>query len=60
MTKERVHRIFDTRGWFSDGVAGGYTRQYLRCSRAGTDATVAVTYRKDRGEPARVVEKRRL
>lgn len=28
MRKARVHAIFDTRGTFHDGQAGGYTRQY--------------------------------
>jgi hypothetical protein len=32
MTKKRVHRIFDTRGWFADGGGGGYSRAYLSCN----------------------------
>lgn len=44
MTKARVHRIVDTRGFFADGHAGGYTRGYLRCSRVDGDATVYITY----------------
>jgi hypothetical protein len=31
MTKARVHRIFDTRGRFADGGAGGYSRVYRSC-----------------------------
>ena len=31
MTKKRVHRIFDTRGWGADGGAGGYSRAYPSC-----------------------------
>jgi hypothetical protein len=56
MTKARVHRIVDTRGFFSDGHAGGYTRGYLRCSRVDGDATVYITYSAMR-TPHRVAEK---
>jgi len=31
MRKQRVHRIFDTRGEFGDGGAGGYSRLYKVC-----------------------------
>jgi hypothetical protein len=31
MRKARVHRIFDTRGFFLDGGAGGYAGAYWRC-----------------------------
>jgi hypothetical protein len=31
MTKMRVHRILDTRGWFADGAGGGFSRAYLSC-----------------------------
>lgn len=30
----RVHRIFDTRGWFIDGGAGGFVRGYKFCPQA--------------------------
>jgi len=32
MTKKRVHRIFDTRGWLADGAGGGFSRAYLSCN----------------------------
>jgi hypothetical protein len=46
-------------GFFLHGHAGGYSRGYFRCSRHDTGAHYVVTYRKDRGDPARVVEKGR-
>ena len=30
----RVHRIYDTHGWFIDGGAGGFARGYRFCPRA--------------------------
>lgn len=39
MSKARVHRIFDTRGFFIDGAGGGYVRGYQRCRR-GNPANV--------------------
>lgn len=32
MTKKRVHRIFDHKGFFVDGGAGGYARSYRTCT----------------------------
>jgi|RhiMetdeSRZDD1v2_1073273.scaffolds.fasta_scaffold15004_14 hypothetical protein len=50
MTKKRVHRIFDTRGWFADGGAGGYSRAYLSCDhRHEAD----IEYSTLQGKPAR-------
>lgn len=42
MAKARVHQIFDTRGKFLDGAAGGYTRGYRECGN--TDNLVIVEY----------------
>lgn len=56
MRKARVHAIFDTRGTFADGHAGGYTRRYRPCAwNGGTDVRLYVTYD---GWTGRVVEKR--
>lgn len=56
MKKKTVHAIFDTRGTFSDGHAGGYTRRYRPCNwNGGTDVRLYVGYN---GETNRVVEKR--
>ena len=56
MRKARVHAIFDTRGVFADGFAGGYTRRYRPCAwNGGTDVRLYVSYD---GRTGRVVEKR--
>ena len=56
MRKSRVHSIFDTRGTFADGHAGGYTRRYRPCAwNGGTDVRLYVGYN---GETGRVVEKK--
>jgi hypothetical protein len=56
MRKARVHAIFDTRGRFHDGHAGGYTRRYRPCAwNGGTDVRLYVGYN---GRTHRVVEKR--
>ena len=58
MKKSRVHRIFDIRGEFADGAAGGYTRWYPSCQAyrsEGSDAGAHVTYSTWTG---RVLEKR--
>jgi hypothetical protein len=56
MRKSRVHAIFDTRGRFVDGFAGGYTRRYKPCAwNGGTDVRLYVSYD---GDTRRVVEKR--
>lgn len=56
MRKARVHDIFDTRGRFADGHAGGYTREYRPCPwGGGTDVRLFVGYS---GQTNRVVEKR--
>ena len=58
MRKARVHAIFDTRGTFADGFAGGYTRRYRPCAwGGGTDVRLYVSYD---GWTGRVVEKRRV
>ncbi len=45
MKKWRVHRIFDVRGRFVDGFAGGYTRRYRPCAwGGGTDVRLYVSY----------------
>jgi hypothetical protein len=55
MRKARVHAIFDTRGRFVDGFAGGYTRRYRPCAwNGGTDVKLYVSYN---GFTRRVVEK---
>lgn len=56
-TKARVHRVFDTRGRFADGHAGGYTRAYRAKNRK---YIVYVGFAKDvryPKRPARMVEK---
>ena len=54
--KGRVHAIFDTRGKFADGFAGGYTRRYKPCAwNGGTDVRLYVSFD---GDTHRVVEKR--
>jgi len=58
MKKRRVHRIFDTRGEFADGFAGGYTRWYVSCMSVragGGDVGAYISYN---GRTRRVVEKR--
>lgn len=50
MTKRRVHRIFDTRGWFADGGAGGYSRVYRSCD---FQHAAFIEYKKRPGRPAR-------
>jgi hypothetical protein len=50
MTKKRVHRIFDTRGWLADGSGGGYSRAYLSCDH---HHVAYVEYIKRPGKPAR-------
>jgi hypothetical protein len=58
MKKARVHRIFDFRGEFADGAAGGYTRFYGSCEArriGGGDGGAYVTYN---GQTGRVAEKR--
>lgn len=58
MKKNRVHRIFDIRGEFADGAAGGYTRFYGSCESrriGGGDGGAYVTYN---GDTSRVLEKR--
>jgi len=42
MSKAGVHRLFDTRGVFADGGAGGYARAYPRCGN--TTGRVIVEY----------------
>ncbi len=54
MSRSRVHRVFDTRGTFEDGAAGGYIRVYRGCWLA---AGIFVTYRDPGTLPHRVVEK---
>ena len=59
--KMRVHRIFDTRGEFADGFAGGYTRWYPSCravASGGSDAGAYVSYQWLKDGTFRVVEKR--
>jgi hypothetical protein len=51
--KSRVHAIFDTRGRFVDGHAGGYTRGYPAC--AWTNKRLFVGY--DNYKVHRVAEK---
>jgi len=58
MTKARVHQIFDIRGEFAGGFAGGYTRFYGSCAArriGGGDGGAGVSYD---GWTGRVVEKR--
>ncbi len=56
MRKALVHAIFDSRGRFADGHAGGYTRLYRPCAwNGGTDVRLYVSYN---GFTHRVVEKR--
>ncbi len=56
MKKARVHAIFDSRGRFVDGFAGGYTRRYRPCAwNGGTDVRLYVSYD---GFTRRVLEKR--
>ncbi|WP_157682887.1 hypothetical protein [Nocardioides scoriae] len=56
MSKATVHAIFDTRGKFADGHAGGYTREYRPCAwGGGTDVRLFVGYS---GDTHRAVEKR--
>lgn len=58
MRKARVHAIFDIRGRFADGHAGGYTRRYRPCAwGGGTDVRLYVGYN---GWTGRVAEKRRI
>lgn len=54
-TKARVHRRFDTDGWFHNRVARIVTRRYLACESAPVDSYF-VMYRK-RGGVWRVVDK---
>ena len=49
MTKKRVHRIFDTRGWFADGAGGGFSRAYLSCNHRHV---AYIEYMKRPGKPA--------
>lgn len=44
MRKARVHRIFDTRGRFGDGGAGGYSRLYTECHPRGGDGCTNIEY----------------
>ena len=54
--KARVRAVFDTRGRFVDGFAGGYTRRYQPCAwNGGTDVRLYVSYD---GLTRRVFEKR--
>ncbi len=56
MKQARVHAIFDSRGRFVDGFAGGYTRRYRPCAwNGGTDVRLYVSYD---GLTRRVLEKR--
>jgi len=56
MTRERVHRIFDTRGWFAGGGAGGFEHGYRGCLPRGHVAYIA--YVIHRHGPARLHSKR--
>jgi hypothetical protein len=56
MRKAQVHAVFDNRGRFVDGFAGGYTRIYRPCAwNGGTDVRLYVSYN---GFTRRVIEKR--
>ncbi|MEP9382496.1 hypothetical protein [Nocardioides sp. KR10-350] len=55
MHKWKVHKIFDTAGWFEDGFAGGYTRGYKSCDG---DHVAYVSYEVDKQDVATVIEKR--
>lgn len=57
MKKVRVHRIFDFRGRFGDGGAGGYTRIYRECHPRGGDGCTIVEYQDGPRRPARVSAK---
>lgn len=43
MPKARVHDLFETRGQFGDGAAGGYSRTYQACGSAQVSVEYAVT-----------------
>ena len=60
MRKVRVHRIFDTRGTFGDGGAGGYSRLYKECRKLppGDGCWAIVEYSDSRAGVARVAGKR--
>jgi hypothetical protein len=61
MTKHRVHRIFDTRGTFGDGGAGGYSRLYRQCRKPAPGhavCQVSVEYSDGPSQAARVSLKR--
>ncbi len=56
VTKRHVRTIFDTRGRFGDGFAGGYTRAYRSCAHPRVLANV--WYEGEHaGQPARVIRK---
>jgi hypothetical protein len=56
MRRARVDAIFDTRGRFVDGFAGGYTHTYRPCAwNGGTDVRLYVSYN---GFTRRMIEKR--
>jgi hypothetical protein len=40
MTPHQVARLFDTRGFFGDGGAGGYSRLYSQCNKPWMAAAV--------------------
>jgi hypothetical protein len=45
MTQRRVRSIFDTRGSFGDGGAGGYSRLYRQCKTTPAVWLTMVVYR---------------
>lgn len=46
-TKKRVHRKFDTNGWFHNRVARIVTRRYLACESAPVDSYFVMYRRRD-------------
>ena len=57
MSRHRVERVFDTRGGFADGWAGGYSKMYRRCRNRGNLAVVVVV---DYRNGKRVIGKRQI
>ena len=58
MRLPRVQRIFDTRGRFWDGHAGGFTKAYRKCSGGRAYVTYMTWWNGHLVDPPRVAEKR--
>lgn len=57
MRLPRVQRIFDTRGRFWDGHAGGFTKAYRKCSGGRAYVTYMTWWNGHLVDPPRVAEK---